>query len=102
MQEDRHMMRFAKTWAVAAGAAAVLGGLGVGVASAASSSPAPKATVTSVAPSATSGSHEAEARGRVAEGETHARHTGVDDRTGATRTPEAGDDHGSGGHGADD
>jgi hypothetical protein len=94
-------MRFAKTWAVAAGAAAVLGGLGVGVASAASSSPAPKATVTTVVPGSSS-SREAEARGRVAEGETHARHTGVDDRTGATRTPEPGDDHGSGGHGADD
>jgi hypothetical protein len=103
MQEDRQM-RFAKTWAVAAGAAAVLGGLGVGVASADGSSPAPKATVTSVAPAApsSSSSREAEARGRVAEGETHARHTGLDDGTGATRTAEPGDDHGSGGHGADD
>jgi hypothetical protein len=102
MQEDRQM-QVAK-WAVAAGAAAVLGGLGVGVASADGSSPAPKATVTSVAPAApsSSSSREAEARGRVAEGETHARHTGLDDRTGATRTPEPGDDHGSGGHGADD
>src|SRR4029453_7291394 len=65
IQEDRDM-RYAKTWAVAAGAAAVLGGLGVGAAQAAgNSSPAAQAAVTSSAQT----SREAEARGRVAEGE---------------------------------
>ena len=42
-------MRYVKTWAVAAGAAAVLGGLGVGVAQAAGTTSAPAATVAPVA-----------------------------------------------------
>ena len=98
-------MRFAKTWVVAAGAAVVLGGVGVGVAQAASS-PAPAVTSST----SSTHSHENEARGRVAEGETHARHTGADDRRTqagtddrqGSRVAEPGDDHGSGGHGADD
>jgi hypothetical protein len=73
-QEDREM-RNIKTLVVAAGAAVVLGGVGVGVAQAASPGTAP--TVTS-STSSTHQSHESEARGRVAEGETHARHTGND------------------------
>jgi hypothetical protein len=105
-------MGFIKTFAVAAGVAAVLGGAGIGVAQASSSTP------TKATSSTSSTSHEAEARGRVAEGETHARHTGTDDpathdvgddngrtRTSPSATPsaghDAGDDHGSGGHGAD-
>jgi len=90
---------------VAAGAAAVLGGAGIGVAQASSSSP-------TVAPSSTSSTgHGSEARGRIAEGETHARHTGVDDPAthdvnddngGTSPSPSSTDDHGSGGHGADD
>ena len=112
-----------KTFAVAAGVAAVLGGTGIGVAQA--SSPA-TGSATSVShedqarhtgtDDGTGAHREAEARGRVAEGETHARHTGTDDpathdlgddsRTGPSATPsaghDAGDDHGSGGHGTDD
>jgi hypothetical protein len=38
--------------------------------------------------SSTQHSHESEARGRVAEGETHARHTGNDDATGSGRVAE--------------
>lgn len=104
-------MRFLKTFAVAAGAAAVLGGAGIGVAQAGSSTPT---VSTSTVSSTSSTSHESEARGRVAEGETHARHTGVDDPathdvnddnggTVPSSSPTGGtDDHGSGGHGADD
>ncbi len=109
-------MRFLKTFAVAAGAAAVLGGAGIGVAQASSSSP-------TVSTSTSSTSHESHARhtgtddgarGRVAEGETHARHTGTDDPathdlnddnggTVPSSSPTSGtDDHGSGGHGSDD
>ena len=75
-------MRNIKTLVVAAGAAVVLGGVGVGVAQAAS--PASTPTVGS----STQQSHESEARGRVAEGETHARHTGNDDVTGSGRVAE--------------
>ena len=116
-------MRNIKTLVVAAGAAVVLGGIGVGVAQAASPGTAPTAPAVTSSTSSTQHSHESEARGRVAEGETHARHTGVDDRNRATRAPEpgddnggrrgggsgrggaddsGGDDHGSGGHGSDD
>ena len=75
-------MRNIKTLVVAAGAAVVLGGVGVGVAQAASPGTAPAVT------SSTHQSHESEARGRVAEGETHARHTGNDDATGSGRVAE--------------
>src|SRR6185437_4316443 len=75
-QEDRDM-RNIKTLVVTAGAALVLGGIGVGVAQAASPGAAPATVTTST--SSTHHSHESEARGRVAEGETHARHTGTDD-----------------------
>jgi hypothetical protein len=105
-------MRFLKTFAVAAGAAAVLGGAGIGVAQASSSSPTVATSTTSHEGHArhtgvddsTAGQREAEARGRVAEGETHARHTGTDDSpaTSSPATHDVGDDHGSGGQGADD
>ncbi|HEY6747747.1 MAG TPA: hypothetical protein VI357_18775 [Mycobacteriales bacterium] len=105
-------MRFLKTFAVAAGAAAVLGGAGIGVAQAGSASPTVATSSTSHeagheaghearhtgTDDRTSARHEAEARGRVAEGETHARHTGADDPA----THDLDDDNGSGGHGADD
>ena len=72
-------MRNIKTLVVAAGAAVVLGGIGVGVAQAASPGTAPTAPAVTSSTSSTQHSHESEARGRVAEGETHARHTGTDD-----------------------
>jgi hypothetical protein len=78
-------MRNIKTLVVAAGAAVVLGGIGVGVAQAASPGTAPATVTTST--SSTQHSHESEARGRVAEGETHARHTGNDDATGSVLHP---------------
>ena len=78
-------MRNIKTLVVAAGAAVVLGGVGVGVAQAASPGTAPAVTSST---SSTHQSHESEARGRVAEGETHARHTGNDDATGSGRVAE--------------
>jgi hypothetical protein len=65
-------MRNMKTLVVAAGAAVVLGGVGVGVAQA--SGPATGSTRSVSSVSSTHQSHEAEARGRVAEGETHAPH----------------------------
>ena len=107
-------MRFLKTFAVAAGAAAVLGGAGIGVAQAGSATPTKATSSISheagdrVAEAETharhtgtddGARHEAEARGRVAEGQTHARHTGTDDPAGPATT--GADDHGSGGHGAD-
>ena len=103
-------MRNIKTLVVAAGAAVVLGGIGVGVAQAAGPGTAPAAPAVTSSTSSTQHSHESEARGRVAEGETHARHTGADDRRTqagtddrqGSRVAEPGDDHGSGGHGADD
>jgi hypothetical protein len=107
-------MRNIKTLVVAAGAAVVLGGIGVGVAQAASPDDSAKPAVSTssthlsheseargrVAEGETQARHEAEvrhepeARGRVAEGETHARHTGTDD-SGTHRAAEAGDDRGS-------
>ena len=84
-------MRNIKTLVVAAGAAVVLGGIGVGVAQAASPGTAPAAPAAPAVTSSTSStqhSHESEARGRVAEGETHARHTGTDDATGSGRVAE--------------
>jgi hypothetical protein len=76
-------MRNIKTLVVAAGAALVLGGVGVGVAQAAGPD-----DVRPTVSSSTQPSHEPEARGRVAEGETHARHTGNDDVTGSGRVAE--------------
>jgi len=76
-------MRNIKALVVAAGAAVVLGGVGVGVAQAAGLDAARPAVTSS-----THQSHESEARGRVAEGETHARHTGNDDVTGSGRVAE--------------
>ena len=67
-------MRNIKTLVVTAGAALVLGGIGVGVAQAASPGAVPTTVTTST--SSTHHSHESETRGRVAEGETHARHNG--------------------------
>lgn len=81
-------MRNIKTLVVAAGAAVVLGGIGVGVAQAASPGTAPAAPAVTSSTSSTQQSHESEARGRVAEGETHAGHTGNDDATGSGRVAE--------------
>jgi hypothetical protein len=78
-------MRNIKTLIVTAGAAVVLGGIGVGVAQAASPDQTPAVTGST---SSTQHSHESEAGGRVAEGETHARHTGNDDAAGSGRIAE--------------
>ena len=95
-------MRYMKTWAVAAGAAAVLGGMGVGV--------APGGQPCLVAGGAGDGarparasSREAEARGRVAEGEA-ARREAEAQRPGRREAekarPKLGREEGRGGQGA--
>jgi hypothetical protein len=71
-------MRNIKTLVVTAGAAVVLGGVGVGVAQAASPASVPSVPTVSSSTGSIQHGHESEARGRVAEGETHARHTGND------------------------
>jgi hypothetical protein len=81
-------MRNIKTLVVTAGAAVVLGGIGVGVAQAASPGTAAGTPAVTSSTSSIHYSHESEARGRIAEGETHARHTGVDDTTGSGRVAE--------------